>query len=405
MRLLQVCNKIPFPAHDGGSVAIMNLNRGLAKLGHEVALLAMETRKHPLRPCDRDHPPCAGTFFSVRVNTGFRPGALIRSLFGNTIPYMAARFVSASFDKELSKIAAAGNFDIIQLEGSYLLPYISTLRRHTGALIALRSHNIEHVIWERMAKERHSAPARIAYNLLARRLKKFESRFLNKCDLLVPITSHDDRMLKLMGSRRPSFVCRSGYDVADIPAAGQAHRSVYFLGSLDWLPNRRGLSWFISGVLPGLRRKYPDLLFSVAGRNAPHAFVRRLIRAGVRFIGEVADARSFVLSQGILVVPLFSGSGMRVKIIEAMALGKAVVTTPTGAEGLDAADGRELLMAHDAESFMSHLFRLLDNPACQTEIGARAKEFVLARYNNDTLVRGLADFYREQSLSAGRHGD
>jgi glycosyltransferase involved in cell wall biosynthesis len=394
MRILQVCNKPPYPPHDGGSLAMFNLANALKKSGHEVDVLTMVTVKHTISPTQLEE---AGEFFkmhTVPVDTKeHRFGLLINLLFSK-LPYTATRFISDQFVKELTNILEKVPYDIIQMEGIYLTPYIPFIRKHSKAIIALRAHNIEHEIWERMAQYEPNIAKRLYFRLLSKRIRTFELKALGTYDLLVPITNRDLDRLNEMGNNKPAFVCQAGIEGHEPSAMNNKPFSMYFLGSLDWLPNQEGLLWFVMHVLPMLRQNHPDMVLHVAGRNAPDSFIKKLAKPGIIFYGETGDAARFAGDHTLLIAPCFAGSGMRLKIIEAMALGKVVITTTIGAEGIPALNNVNILIADTVKEFNSCIERLLNNDELCKQIGREAFEFATANFNNLNIAASLAAFYK-----------
>jgi glycosyltransferase involved in cell wall biosynthesis len=173
------------------------------------------------------------------------------------------------------------------------------------------------------------------------------------------------------------------------------HLTLFFLGSLDWIPNREGLLWFVEEVYPELLRRNPELKLHIAGRNAPVKLIKSLQKPGIVFHGQIANAKEFMQAYGIMVAPCFSGSGMRVKIIEAMAIGKPVITTPIGAEGLAIRNEENIIIASQAGEFIDQVERLLNFPEFYLKIGQNAQDFVVATFNSNTLASGVAEFYKE----------
>jgi polysaccharide biosynthesis protein PslH len=400
MKILQVCHKPPYPPRDGGSLAMFNLAVSLQRLGHEVTVLAMCTPKHSLSEEDRLRFAGFLPVHLVEVDTSIRLHLLLMNFLFSKKPYNALRFISSDFEYKLAGLLAEQSFDVIQLEGLYLTPYIPVIRDHSKGLIALRAHNVEHEIWLHLASTERKLPRKWYFASLAKRIRHLESVIMNHYDLLVPITFHDLEHFNRMGNTRPAHVCPAGVDFMPGPSGETVtltpkHEfSVFFLGSLDWLPNQEGLLWFITRVLPQLLNRHPALRMHIAGRNAPTRLVEQLHKPGILFHGEVENAAGFMKANGILVAPCFSGSGMRVKIIEAMALGIPVITTPLGAEGLPVKNGEDILLASQAEDFLQQTEKLLRNPDFYEEIGQQAQQLVMRNFNNIDLASGLADFYK-----------
>ena len=367
-------------------------------MGHDVTVLAMNTKKHYAIP-DKviNALKDIAEFRYIDINTDISViKALINILFSK-IPYNAERFISKKYSEKIEEILKASKFDIVQLEGLYLVPYIKTIRQNSDALISLRTHNIEHEIWERIVLNERNILKKCYLKILARRIRKLETESLNVYDLLIPITKRDAEKLNSLGNNKPCYVCPAGYDPEKIKPGNREvnYRSLFFLGSLDWYPNQEGLVWFIDNVWQRINKKYPDVEFFVAGRNSPKWLTKKITGyKNIRFLGEVEDAFEFMINKGIFIIPLFSGSGMRVKIIEGMALGKVIVTTAIGAEGIDIKHGHDILIAASEQDFEKEIENILENKTFFTKIGENAKKFVIDNMNNNKITAGLAEFYK-----------
>lgn len=401
MKILQLCNKPPYPPNDGGSLAMFNLSQAFRNLGHEVTVLTMTTDKHRLTHDQLWQFNQLMPVHAVYMNTHITGWGLARNLLFSRIPFTASRFISDSYSYELIRLLQTQSFDIIQLEGVYLMPYAKVIRAHTKAKIVLRSHNIEHEIWKRIASQETAFFKKIYFGILAERIRLFEIRLLNTYDLLVPITERDLNKYNDLGNKKPANVSHAGINVSENDPVIQTQRefSLYFLGSLDWIPNQEGIIWFITKVFPILLRKHPYLKFHIAGRNAPVSLLRKFNQPGIIYHGEVPDSRQFGSEHSVLVAPCFAGGGMRVKIIEAMSLGKAVITTSTGAEGISVAHNRNILIANTKTEFAGCIEAMLKYPHVGRQIGKNALVFVNKNYNILNIAQSLADFY-QQNLSA-----
>jgi glycosyltransferase involved in cell wall biosynthesis len=223
---------------------------------------------------------------------------------------------------------------------------------------------------------------------------------LGQIDWLVPITNRDAQMLSEMGFKGKTFVSQVGYDLSLSPAGSVnsdfEHPSIFHLGGLDWMPNQEGIMWFLNHCWPLILAKFPNTRFYIAGRNAPRSLVKQIIEhPNITYCGEVPDAAQFIRFKGIMVVPLLTGSGMRVKIVEGMTLGKAIVSTTIGAEGVEAQDGKHFLIADSPDDFVVALEKLLLDKAKVIEMGKDAKAFALSNFDNLKLTSDLHNFYKQ----------
>jgi glycosyltransferase involved in cell wall biosynthesis len=397
MKILQVTNKVPYPVKDGGAIACMNLTRGFSLLGHQVTILAMNTVKHHITLGEiPESVKELAEFKLVNVPARISPVTALLNLLFSKKPYNATRFISKIFAEELRKILQENEYDIIQLEGLYVCPYIPVIRENSNAKIIYRAHNIEHEIWSRTAIMAHGFEKWYLKNL-SKRIKRFEKQILNTYDLLVPITGRDGTILDNLGNTRPVHVSQTGIDSSVlIPNSKNLnHPTLFHIGSLEWSPNQEGLIWFFENCWDAIREKYPDLEFFVAGRNAPPWFQKMLNLPNVVFKGEVADAYEFMNSKSIMVVPLFSGSGMRIKIIEGMALGKPIVTTPVGTEGISTTSGENIIVITDADGFVQSISDLIENREYFDKISKNAIEYIHENFDNLSSAGALIEFYKK----------
>lgn len=394
MKILQLCKKVPYPPKDGEAIAILTLTKGLHRAGHEVQVLAMNTPKHAFStaqlPLDIQQ---IAAFETVFVDTSLSIHRAVANLFTNE-SYNVYRFVSAKFTQKLASFLQKNRYDIIHLEGVYLAPYIKTIREYSDAPIVMRAHNIEFEIWERLAQTQQNFLKRWYFNLLARRLKYFELQSLLKYDGLLPISIKDEQYFRQYGFTKSCLTIPASVDLGDYPFCPEKadFPSLFFIGSLDWMPNQEGLLWFLEKVWPDIHITYPTLKFYVAGRNIP-TWLAQQQHPNVVILGEVPDARAFMQSKSLMIVPLFSGSGMRVKIIEAMALGKPIVATSLAAEGIACTHHTDIMLADDAAAFGKAIRACLANQVFCEELGKNARQFIAQHHSTDVLITKMVEFY------------
>lgn len=398
MRILQLMNKVPWPPKDGGAIACMNMTKGFSMLGHEVTVLSMNTSKHHVRI--KDMPANIrnqADYHLVEVPASINWLEASLNLLFSDLPYNAQRFISDEFSHQLAQLLSVKAFDVVQLEGLYLCPYIPVIRKYSEALIAYRAHNIEYEIWDRTARLSDGWRSKYLHNL-SRRIKRFEISYLNAYDLLVPITDRDGIILDSLGNNKPRHTSQTGIDFASlVPTAKKLEfPSLFHIGALDWAPNQEGLIWFFDNCWSRIHSQNPELKFYLAGRNAPEWLERRLNLDGVVYLGEINDAYDFINSKAIMVVPLFSGSGMRIKIIEGMALGKPIVTTDIGTEGIPTIDGNNIMIANDADKFVESINHLINDRELFDQIGKNAIGFIQEKFDNLSQAGALIEFYKNQ---------
>lgn len=380
---------------DGESIAIVNLANSIAKLGGEVSMLAMNTTKHHYKGTQT---PDALNFYrqvyTVDLDNTIRPKDAFLNLFSSK-SYHISRFESPAFSLQLKKMLQEHDYDIIQLETLYPVVYLDLIRKYSNAKIVLRAHNVEHEIWERVSMHLRNPIKKQYLKYLTKKLKKFEANQLNNIDLLLPITHRDALTFNKLGYKGKVFVTPIGVDSEQyIPDYNSYHNknSVSFIGSLDWAPNIEGLKWFLDKVWNKLLTELPSTELHIAGRNTPNSLLQTKIE-NVHFHGEVEDAHDFINKHSIMIVPLLSGSGMRAKILEGMTLGKTVVTTSIGAEGIPAIHKEQILIADTPEQFVNALKWSVDQNGSLEAMGKNARAFVQENFDSLSIAKKLMQIY------------
>ena len=404
MRVLQICNKSPFPPKEGGSMAMHALTRMLLQEQHEVKVLAINSSKCfvPENEIPADYRKQTD-FECCYIDTKLKAGDALKALLKNR-SYHAVRFYSSSFEERLIEILQEGNFDIIQLETIYPAVYLQTLRRYSRAKIVVRAHNIEHKIWERVAAHTVNPFKRRYLHILSRQLQQFEEEVLHQVDGIECISPIDADYFQVRGIRTPVCTIPFGFSVEqlqrhtpDLPAKC----NLFSLASMNWQPNIEGTRWFLHKCWPLIRREHPGLEFLIAGRNLkaedfPHT------AEGVRMVGEVPDAEAFMQENGLLIVPLLSGSGVRIKILEGMSLGKTIITTSIGAEGIKVCHKENILIADTPEAFAEAVDYCLTYPENCRRMGEKARTFILEEYAEKHIAEKLTLFL-QQILNSENH--
>jgi polysaccharide biosynthesis protein PslH len=398
MRVLQLCHKPPQPSVDGGCIAINNITKGFIENGVDVKVLTISTQKHPFDTKHfSDDYLSATNIESVFVDTKINLIDAFSSLVTSD-SYNISRFFSTDFDILLRKTLKANEYDIIHLESLFMTPYIHTIRRLSNAKIILRSHNLEYMIWQRLSIAPGNPAKKVYLKILAQQLKKYETNVFSSIDGIASISSQDQNKYMQLGCKKPMVTIPFGISLKAYNADYHLRKNLvnkfklFHIGSMDWKPNLEGISWFIEEVWPFVLKENQDLLLHIAGRSMPNWLIEKKVPNMVNHT-EVENAKDFMLSNDIMIVPLLSAGGMRVKIIEGMALGRVIISTAIGAEGIDYIDGENILIANNAKEFNNKLIWLKAYPEKLYEIGQNGKKLVETYYNNQRITEKLLSFY------------
>ncbi len=404
MRILFLCNKSPWPPREGGPIAMNMFISGLLKIGHSVKVLAVNSFKYNVTEKDIPEEYHRETGIElIDVDLRLKPfDALCNLIAGKS--YHISRFNSPIFARRLTELLKAETFDIVQLETIFMGPYLPLIRKFSNARVILRAHNIEHLIWKRVAHESRFFIKRWYINQLARTLEEYEEALAGSVDGVIPITEHDAKyfsdVLRQQKKTYPNIakVCAIPFGMAiatsdDTPFAPKPF-SLFSLGSMNWIPNQEGIKWFLIKVWPEIRKRFPDLKYYLAGREMPEWMIN-LNMPNVEVQGEIPDAKAFMAQHTVMIVPLFSGSGIRIKIIEGMAAGKVIISTRIGAEGIDYEHMKNIIIADNPGDFIEIISMLIFHPEKVLEIGQSARELIGARYHPGELIREVVAFYEQ----------
>lgn len=394
MKVLQLCNKPPYPPVDGGTMAMNSITQGLLEEGCELKVLCVESDKHPVRRSQITDEYLERTGLeSVYVDLGVRViPAFVAMLCGES--YHVKRFESNNFAVKLRQLLQQQEYDVVHVESVFLTPYVPLIRKYSQAKVILRAHNVEHQIWARVAQSTRNPFKRQYLKHLSLTLRAYELEHINDYDGVVCITCNDADYFRANGCRRPIVDIAFGMEAEDMTGVEVEPDSLFHIGSMDWMPNRESIDWLLDEVWPVVHHEVPTAKLYLAGRKMPDSLLMANIE-GVKVVGEVDDAMRFIGSKQINIVPLRSGSGIRVKIIEAMSVGKTVITTTVGAQGIDCTDGKNILIANTPQEFAAQVKRCISDPEFCQSIGREAHRLIAEQYDVGRLTDRLIKFYNQ----------
>ena len=376
-------------------MAMNSIITGLLDAGHHVKILAVNSEKFNVKESDipEDYKKKTGIEL-IDVDLSVKPMNAFLNLFTKK-SYHVERFISDDFKARLIEVLDKEQFDIVQLEMLYMAPYVDVIRAHSKAMIVLRAHNVEHKIWERIAKETQSPLKRWYINHLAKTLKEYELNALETVDGIAAITRKDAAFFRKYSSKPVIDIPFGVYPEEFTPKYEiEGKPKFYHIGSMNWMPNEEGIRWFINEVLPKTVEKVYDFVYHLAGRNMPE-WLTTMKDPHIDVVGEVPDAKAFVANNDVAIVPLLSGSGIRIKIIESMAMGKTVITTRVGAEGILYDEDVNIIIAENKAKMVEAIRSINENPQIAVTIGQAARRLVEETYDNRKIIARLLMFYEQ----------
>lgn len=400
MNVLWLNAGLLLPLDKGGKLRTWHLMRHLARQ-HQITYLGFASPDQPREDLDGMRQVCRELVTIPRreVPKGDPRFYLDAARYlASRQPYAVAKYASAEYAARLRALLADNTLDLVVAD---FLPPVVNLPRRLPCPAVLFTHNVEAEIWRRHAETARHPLRRALLQSQWRRMLRFEGAALDRFDLVLTVSEADrhtfDRLYPVSGRRY--HVVPTGVDTDYFAPAGGAERAgatggvtpkhLVFTGSMDWLPNEDGMVYFCKDILPRVRQAEPTVTLSIVGRG-PTPAVRRLAEdAGIEVTGRVDDVRPHIARASVYIVPLRIGGGTRLKIFEAMSMGKATVSTTVGAEGLPVTPGKDIVIADDPGRFAQAIVRLLRNRADRQRLEAAARALVVQRYDWKMVAREL----------------
>jgi polysaccharide biosynthesis protein PslH len=379
MKILFLSITIPYPPTDGGRIRVLNLLKHLAKK-NEITLLALETEptdnegidylrrqgiEAHLVPQGQQLPP-------LTLQTGIR--ALIKRQ-----PITVARYDIPAFRDTLHSLLAENAFDLIHYEMFHTAQYL--VKGEIPGLLALQ--NIDSYIWRRLCEQTANPLRKLLFWTQQRAFARYERVMSPKFNVVACASEIDRDVLRAACPNLRAEVIPNGVDIESYQPnpALEEPATLIFTGSMDWYPNEDAVTYFADEILPGIRAKRPEVEFYIVGKNPTDRVQGLESRPGVVVTGRVEDIQPYISRATVYVVPLRIGSGTRLKILEALAMGKAVVSTTVGAEGLNLSDGEEIFLADEPTKFGDVVLRLIGDEPMRRQLGENGRQRVEVEYD------------------------
>ncbi|RLC91060.1 MAG: glycosyl transferase family 1 [Chloroflexi bacterium] len=401
MKILFLTPQLPYPPHKGTALRNWGLISGLAER-HRVSLLSFQSPGQDSQPAPLLIETCA------RVETVPQPERTIRDRLRDLLftrqPDMALRLASESFARRLENWLARESFDVVHIEGIELAPYLDVIEAaQPRPLVLFDDHNCEYLLQKRVCLTDMRVPARwpgAAYSFVQwRRLLRYESQICRRADRVLAVSDPDAAELRALSPGLDVTVVPNGIDthVYQPLIPNPKSQTLVFTGTMDFRPNVDAVLWFARQVLPLVRAEVGEARLVVVGQR-PHPRLDELRAApAITLTGWVEDTRPYIAEAAVYVAPLRMGGGTRLKLLEAMAMGRPVVATRLGAEGFPVTHGREMLLADTPFDFAAEVVGLLRAPEQGAELGRAGRAFVEERYDWRVIVPKVEAVYARRT--------
>ena len=401
MRILWLKTELLHPVDKGGKIRTYNMLKELKRNCHITYLTldegSADTRARELATEYCHDLVCVPHRVREKFTTGFYVELALN--LASDLPYAIKKYESSEMRREIEK--RLGQFDVLICD--FLAPAVNVPRALDCATV-LFQHNVEAMIWKRHYEVQTNAARKAYLHRQWRKMVDFEAATCPKFDCVVAVSREDREQMEREYGVKNVYDIPTGVDTAFFRPSGERERkphNLVFTGSMDWLPNEDAIRYFTEQIMPRIKQSVPDVTLTVVGRDPYPGLVELSKRdASVIVTGRVEDVRPYMEEAAVYIVPLRIGGGTRLKIYEAMAMEKPIVSTTIGAEGLPVTNGTEIILADEPESFARAVVKLLQNTDLAERMGQHAAVRVRKEFGWDTVADNFAAICER---AIGRH--
>jgi len=386
MKILFIQNRILFPTNTGGRIRTLNVLRYLAKWHDVTYLCNLEAGEES--HCD------AMREVGLRLETVPWKSPALGDLkfyislalnFFSRDPFNVSKDNNPLLRARAEALVAQEDYDLVICDFIFMVPIAKGLASRGSLLF---QHNVEAQIFQRYVETAANWPRRLVMSMQWKKMVRFEKESGKYFDAVIAVSDQDREQFERDYGWKHVHVIDTAVDVDFFqPREEELPNEVAFVGSMDWLPNQEGVEWFVKKVWPQVRQEHPTAEFKIVGRNPSRQVESLADVAGVEVLGTVPDVRPYLDRAALVVTPLLVGGGTRIKIFEAMAMEKAVVSTSIGAEGLKVEDQKHILLADSVTEFATAVNRLLASREDRIQIGQAARTLVCEKFAAEPVAR------------------
>ena len=394
MRILWVKAGKLLPVDTGGKIRSFNILKKLARKNAVTTLSYYGGAKDPsYEAALAKELPGTQCIHTAAPEGGLAQGFDYLRRLPSSAPYAVTKFTDPKVVQWLRESLPGGCFDVAVCD------FLSASLNFPAQLplaCVLFQHNVESSLWARMAKTETNPIRKVSYKIEAGKMARYERETLRRFHHVIAVSETDKQQMLAMDPTCSISVVPTGVDTEKyqvFPSASGEPPRIVFTGSMDWEPNIDAMEWFCRDIWPTIVRQFPQAKFQIVGRK-PHARVKQLASPTVEVTGTVPSVSDYLRDAAVVIVPLRIGGGTRLKIFEAMAMGKALVSTTIGAEGLDVSSGENCILADDPSSFGDSILTLLSDVQLRRKY-EKAAAALAARYDWSNIARQFEDVLQQ----------
>lgn len=395
MKILQLSPRFPFPPDDGGKIVVANTYREFSALGANVILFSTNHEKKLYKDAIIEANQY-GKSIIFRYNSKNNIPKIIKSIISNK-PIYIQKFYSKKLISVIENIVKAENPDILHSEHTCMAAICLYIKEKYNIPFGIRLHNIEHNIWQRTADTTKNIIKYLYVNKQAKLLKKEEIRLIEQADINFAITEDEKNALLKLTNKNNIITASVGVHLDKwIPSdfSQRNKNQIVIATTFNWQPNVDAIRWFLENVMPIIYSKNPQAKMLIIGKNAPK-WINKFNNIGTEYVGYVQDIKKIVGQSGIYVAPLFVGAGIRIKIIEAMAMGMPVVATPISASGIHATEKDGLFITDNSIDYANKILELMNNDEYRKNAGIQSRIFIENNFSWKLNVEKMLNEYEK----------
>ncbi|HGJ64687.1 TPA: glycosyltransferase [bacterium] len=396
LNILFISATIPYPTIDGGRIRVQSLINNLCQSNKVTFLTFIASSKDEdgIDKLRNSGIEVIGVKWNYNKRLSNFPVLLYQIINGK--PLTVAKYYSPKMLKEIKILLNERHFDVIHFEMLHTGQYLLSLSKSHHAKTILDQQNIDSLIWQRLLETEHNPIKKLAYYWQYRSFSNFERKICPDFDTCVCVSEEDRKRLFQICPKANTDIAPNGVDLEYfVPSEKEEKDNILvFTGSMDWQPNEDAVLFFCEHIFPLIKAEIPEIEFYIVGSKPTEKVMKLNNIEGVIVTGFVDDVRSYISNSTVYIVPLRIGGGTRLKILQAFAMSKAVVSTSIGCEGIDVNDGQNILISDEPRQFAENVIKLLKDKQLRCKLGENGRKLVQQKYDWKAIAKKLESIYR-----------
>lgn len=399
LNILQISPQIPYPLDHGGRISIHGITKGIHLRNHKINLVSYSNNRDNSFAGNYLKGICYPHFLKVDTSNSIISAS---KNLTSSVPYNISKFITVELENFLKNFFKNQTIDLVHIDYLHMGWTVDLIKSLCNIPVLLRQHDLHFRLMQRFYENENNPLIKYFAYLQYKKFLTYEPNLCEKFDQCIMITKTDENELLKLNSKIKTQVISIGVEekLLEMSINTKIPFSMFHLGPLDWLPNKDGLEWFLAQIFPNVISIIPEVKLFIYSSGGDKLKIDKSIRKNVILKGYVNDIWTEVKDKELLIVPLRIGSGIRVKIIEMLAAGKLIITTNVGKEGIDAIDGKHLLVSDEPIDFAHKIISFFKNEFDKEKLSVNAKELIRDKYTWSKIAEEFERVYLETIFNA-----